>query len=91
MSPDLAANDGVVLLQESEPRLVTQPLDSSDFESWGSRGRGQWMTVYANSGHAYLVVAGLRFDTSGSGESGPRWRTTLASTSGYVARHPAGL
>jgi peptidoglycan hydrolase-like protein with peptidoglycan-binding domain len=71
--------------------LVTRPLDSSDFESWGSRGRGRWMTVYANSGHAYLVVAGLRFDTSGSGESGPRWRTTRASTSGYVARHPAGL
>jgi hypothetical protein len=71
--------------------LVTRPLDSSDFESWGSRGRGQWITVYANSGHAYLVVAGLRFDTSGAGESGPRWRRTLASTSGYVARHPAGL
>jgi hypothetical protein len=71
--------------------LVTQPLDSTDFESWGSRGRGQWITVYANSGHAYLVVAGLRFDTSGSGESGPRWRTTRASTRGYVARHPAGL
>jgi peptidoglycan hydrolase-like protein with peptidoglycan-binding domain len=71
--------------------LVTQPLDSSDFESWGSRGRGKWITVYANSGHAYLVVAGLRFDTSGSGERGPRWRTTRASTSGYVSRHPAGL
>ena len=71
--------------------LVTQPLDSSDFESWGSRGRGKWMTVYANSGHVYLVVAGLRFDTSGSGERGPRWRTTVASTSGYVVRHPAGL
>jgi hypothetical protein len=71
--------------------LVTRPLDSSDFESWGSRGRGKWITVYANSGHAYLVVAGLRFDTSGRGERGPRWRTTRASTSGYVSRHPAGL
>jgi peptidoglycan hydrolase-like protein with peptidoglycan-binding domain len=71
--------------------MVTRPLDSTDFESWGSSGRGQWITVYANSGHAYLVVAGLRFDTSGSGESGPRWRTTTASTSGYVARHPAGF
>jgi peptidoglycan hydrolase-like protein with peptidoglycan-binding domain len=71
--------------------LVTQPLDSSDFESWGTRGRGKWISVYANSGHAYLVVAGLRFDTSGSGERGPRWRTTRASTSGYVVRHPAGL
>lgn len=71
--------------------LVTRPFDSTDFESWGSRGRGQWISVYANSGHAYLVVAGLRFDTSGSGESGPRWRSALRSSSGYVVRHPAGL
>ncbi len=71
--------------------LVTKPLDSTDFESWGSRGRGQWITVYANSGHAYLVVAGLRFDTSGSGESGPRWRPQSRSGRGYVSRHPAGL
>jgi hypothetical protein len=71
--------------------LVTRPLDSTDFESWGARGKGQWMTVYANSGHAYLVVAGLRFDTSGSGESGPRWRTARATTRGYVARHAVGL
>jgi peptidoglycan hydrolase-like protein with peptidoglycan-binding domain len=71
--------------------LVTVPLDSTDFESWGSRGRGQWITVYANSGHAYLVVAGLRFDTSGSGEQGPRWRPQFRSSRGYVSRHPAGL
>jgi Putative peptidoglycan binding domain len=71
--------------------LVTRPLDSTDFESWGSHGRGRWITVYANSGHAYLVVAGLRFDTSGSGEKGPRWRPQFRSSSGYVARHPAGL
>jgi cell wall-associated NlpC family hydrolase len=71
--------------------LVRTPLDSTDFESWGSRGRGHWITVYANSGHAYLVVAGLRFDTSGSGEKGPRWRPQFRSSRGYVARHPAGL
>jgi len=71
--------------------LVKRPLDSTDFESWGARGRGKWITVYANSGHAYMVVAGLRFDTSGSGEKGPRWRKQLRSSSGYVARHPSGL
>lgn len=71
--------------------LVTRPLDSTDFESWGSRGRGRWITVYANSGHAYVIVAGLRFDTSGSGEDGPRWRPQRRSSRGYVARHPAGL
>jgi peptidoglycan hydrolase-like protein with peptidoglycan-binding domain len=71
--------------------LVKRPLDSTDFESWGVRGRGKWITVYANSGHAYMVVAGLRFDTSGSGEKGPRWRKQFRSSSGYVVRHPSGL
>jgi hypothetical protein len=71
--------------------LVTTPLDSTQFERWGSAGRGQWITVYATAGHAYMVVAGLRFDTSGPGESGPRWRPQARSSAGFVARHPAGL
>jgi len=71
--------------------LLSRPLDSTSFESWGARGRGQWITVYANSGHAYAIIAGLRFDTSGKGESGPRWRPESRSSSGFVARHPAGL
>jgi peptidoglycan hydrolase-like protein with peptidoglycan-binding domain len=73
--------------------FVSKPLDSTGFESWGAAGKGIWITVFANSGHAYTVIAGLRFDTSGgtSGESGPRWRTTSRSSSGYVARHPAGF
>ena len=71
--------------------LVTRPLDSTQFERWGERGRGQWITVYANSGHAYMIVAGLRFDTSGAGENGPRWRPQHRSSRGYVARHPLGL
>jgi cell wall-associated NlpC family hydrolase len=71
--------------------LLSRPLDSTGFESWGSRGKGTWITTYANSGHAYVLIAGLRFDTSGSGESGPRWRTESRSSSGFVARHPSGL
>jgi Putative peptidoglycan binding domain len=71
--------------------LLSRPLDSTGFESWGARGRGQWFTVYANSGHAYAIIAGLRFDTSGKGEDGPRWRPESRSSSGFVARHPAGL
>jgi peptidoglycan hydrolase-like protein with peptidoglycan-binding domain len=71
--------------------LVTTPLDSTQFERWGGAGRGRWITVYANAGHAYMVVAGLRFDTSGPGESGPRWRLQARSSAGFVARHPAGL
>jgi peptidoglycan hydrolase-like protein with peptidoglycan-binding domain len=74
--------------------FLKQPLDSSSLESWGAAGGGQWITVYANSGHAYVVIAGLRFDTSAGGDnhgSGPRWRTKARSSSGYVARHPAGF
>jgi hypothetical protein len=58
---------------------------------WGSRGRGKWITVYAHGGHAYVVIAGLRFDTSGRGEDGPRWRPESRSSRGFVARHPSGL
>ena len=71
--------------------LVDAPLDSTGFESWGKSGKGQWITTYANSGHAYAIIAGLRFDTSGHGESGPRWRTESRSSSGFVPRHPDGL
>jgi peptidoglycan hydrolase-like protein with peptidoglycan-binding domain len=74
--------------------LLKQPLDSSSFMSWGRSGKGRWITVYANSGHAYSVIAGLRFDTSAAGNnngSGPRWRTKARSSSGYTVRHPAGF
>ena len=71
--------------------LLRAPLDSSGFYSWGKSGRGSWITVYTKSSHAYVVIAGLRFDTSGSGESGPRWRTEARSSAGYAARHPSGL
>jgi hypothetical protein len=54
-------------------------------------GAGSWITVYANAGHAWAVIAGLRWDTSGDvSGSGPRWHTDMASTSGFIARHPAG-
>jgi hypothetical protein len=74
--------------------LLKQPLDSSGLESWRRAGKGRWITVYANSGHAYVVIAGLRFDTSSGGDnngSGPRWRSKTRPSSGYVARHPYGL
>ena len=72
--------------------LLDKPLDSTGFESWGSAGKGQWITVYANSGHAYAMIAGLRFDTSGDSQgTGPRWHTDTRSGSGYVVRHPDGF
>ncbi len=74
--------------------LLDSPLDSSSFMSWGEEGAGQWITVYANPGHAYAVIAGLRWDTSGTGGSGPGWSTSLdgyLDPSAYAVRHPSGL
>ena len=71
--------------------LLDRPLDSTGFMSWESRGKGEWITTYANSGHAFVMIAGLRFDTSGEGEKGPRWREEYRSKRGFTARHPAGL
>jgi peptidoglycan hydrolase CwlO-like protein len=71
--------------------LLSSPLDSGGFTGWGAPGAGNWITVYANYGHAYMVVAGLRFDTSMTGGNGPRWSTAMRSPSGFVARHPDGF
>jgi hypothetical protein len=68
--------------------LLDGPLDSSSFMSWGKRGKGAWITVYTNPGHAFVVIAGLRLDTSGPGERGPRWREAKRPTRRYKARHP---
>ena len=71
--------------------LLSSPLDSTGFESWGQPGPGQWITVYANAGHAFMVVGGWRFDTVALSSGGTRWTQTMTDTSGFVARHPAGL
>jgi hypothetical protein len=76
--------------------LLKSPLDSGSFMSWAKARKGKWITVYANSGHAYTVIAGLRLDTSAAGErvssgKGPRWRSNARKQSGFVARHPRGF
>lgn len=74
--------------------LIEAPLDSTGFTYWGEAGEGNWITVYGNSGHAYAVIAGLRWDTSGTGGSGVSWSTTTTSfqpVSAFTARHPAGF
>jgi hypothetical protein len=75
--------------------LLARPRDSSSFLRYGVAGKGQWITVYTNPGHAFAVIAGVRLDTSAAGDpsglSGPRWRPNLRSTRGYRARHPLGL
>ena len=67
--------------------FLATPLDSTGFMTWGESGPGQWITVYSNPGHAYMVVAGLRFDTSGAP---PRWQASMRDPAGYVATHPPG-
>jgi hypothetical protein len=86
--------------------LLDSPLDSGSFMGWGEKGKGQWITVYTNPGHAYAVIAGLRLDTSIYGyatrvakktiaksafERGPRWRATLRPARGFRVRHPLGF
>jgi septal ring factor EnvC (AmiA/AmiB activator) len=70
--------------------FLESPLDSTGLETWGEPGPGQWITVYANSGHAWMVVAGIAFDTVGG--PGPRWHDPwVDSPEGFIARHPAGF
>lgn len=71
--------------------LLDSPLDSTGFETFGERGRGTWITIRANSGHAYMMVAGLRFDTSGLSDRGTRWTHKMRSARGYKGRHPSGF
>ncbi|HEX3042438.1 MAG TPA: hypothetical protein VHP56_10170 [Solirubrobacterales bacterium] len=73
--------------------LITTPMPSGSLAGWGSAGRGRWITVYANGGHAYAIIAGLRWDTAGNTSgTGPRWHKSLrAQASGpFVPRHPDG-
>jgi hypothetical protein len=71
--------------------LLEQAMPSGNFETWGDEGPGQWVTLYANGGHMYAVIAGLRFDTSGRSGAGTRWQAEMRSGKGYEVRHPPGL
>jgi peptidoglycan hydrolase-like protein with peptidoglycan-binding domain len=71
--------------------LLNRALDSTGFMSWGEAGRGTWITIRSNPGHAYMIVAGLRFDTSARSQTGTRWSEQMRSASGYRGRHPDGL
>ena len=81
--------------------LSSSAETSTQLESYGLPGPGRWITLYANSAHVWIVVAGIALDTAEYGGapvpagSGPRWRAdplaNLADGSEYVVRHPAGL
>jgi hypothetical protein len=71
--------------------LIPRPLTSSELEGWGASGPGKWITVYANAGHTFAEIAGLRWDTVGDERgTGPRWHLASASPDGFVVRHPPG-
>jgi cell wall-associated NlpC family hydrolase len=71
--------------------LLDRPLTSGLFMRYGAEGPGEWITIYANDGHVFMVVAGLRFDTSGRGRAGTRWQAAPRSIDGFVVRHIPGL
>jgi cell wall-associated NlpC family hydrolase len=74
--------------------LIESPMPSGSLAGWGSPGKGRWITVYANGGHAYAIIAGIRWDTAGTTNgTGPRWHKSLkAQASGpFTVRHPEGF
>jgi cell wall-associated NlpC family hydrolase len=71
--------------------LLDSALVSGDLASWGSPGPGRWITIYANGGHVYMVVAGMRFDTSARSQTGSRWTMEQRDSDGFSVTHPKGL
>ena len=71
--------------------LLGSPLTSGGFMNYGAPGHGRWITIYANEGHMFMVVAGLRFDTSGQGRAGTRWQEGVRTTAGFAVRRIPGL
>src|SRR5215207_2284778 len=71
--------------------LLDSPLVSGDFARWGDRGEGNWITIYANADHVYMVVAGMRFDTSARSRTGSRWTMEQRPSEGFAPTHPDGL
>jgi hypothetical protein len=77
--------------------MLSSPLTSGGLaSSWGAPGKGRWIMVFANAGHTYMKVAGLRFDTSSAGDrmrqgKGPRWRKTKRKPTGYAIKYYPGF
>jgi hypothetical protein len=74
--------------------LLNTTVVSGDLMNWGSSGPGKWITVFANAGHTFMYVAGLRFDTVALAETGSRWSNRPANEPDlrtFAVRHPPGL
>lgn len=88
---------GIVSYALGGAGVLTSPTTSSAFRSFGQRGQGKWITIYARSGHTFATIAGLRLDTTPFNTMrrdrhwAPRWQPTPRTPRGFEARHPAGL
>ncbi|MFT5906406.1 MAG: hypothetical protein ACI9E1_002014 [Cryomorphaceae bacterium] len=74
--------------------LMNSTMPSKGFRSYGKRGKGRWITIYARSGHVFMTIGGLRLDARGSSRGymgGPRWLAKPRSPKGFSVRHPVGL
>lgn len=71
--------------------LQRRSMASGAYARWGRPGRGRWITIRANGGHSYMIVAGLRFDTSARKRTGSRWTDEMRSARGFRGRHPRGF
>ncbi len=74
--------------------LLSTTMTSGSLASWGRPGPGRWITVFANAGHTFMYVAGLRFDTVALAETGSRWSNRSANEPDlrtFAIRHPAGF
>ncbi|HTP22058.1 MAG TPA: hypothetical protein VMJ65_20795 [Solirubrobacteraceae bacterium] len=74
--------------------LLKSTVASGALMDWGAAGPGKWVTVFANAGHTFMYVAGLRFDTVALAQTGSRWSSRPADEpdlNTFSVRHPIGL
>ena len=75
IQPGYDCSSAVSYVLHAGGALGPNALVSGELANWGLPGPGRYVTVYANSGHAFMYVAGLRFDTSYNGtDTGPERR-----------------
>lgn len=78
---------GTVSYALKRARMIKRPMPSGSYTRWGKKGKGKWITVYANGGHMYAVIAGLRLDTGMVRGKGPGWSKEMRSSKGFKKRH----
>ena len=71
--------------------LLSTPMVSGQFDTWGDPGPGRWVTIYSNADHVWMTIAGWRFDTVARAEYGTRWARGGGEFAGFDVEHPVGL